>query len=229
MARQRRIFIPGVSAHVIDRGTDRLAIFRDDSDHRVFLAFLQEASSTHSTAVHGYALMRTHYHLIATPSDATALPRTMHETNGRYVQYFNRRYDRIGTLWAGRYRAPLICDERYWISCLRYIEHNPLRAGIVARLEDYRWTSYPFHAMGAPSALLTDHPLIKGLGRTDVERRVAYRALIDPPMSDEELAAEQTRWCQVGDRTGTDTRQTPASGSSNPRAAAGSGTDFPAA
>jgi hypothetical protein len=99
--------------------------------------------------VHGYALMTNHYHLLATPEDARGLPRTMKELGGRYVNYFNRKHQRIGTLWNGRYRAIAITDETYWLTCLRYVEQNPVRAQMVRTPEMYPWSSYRVHALGA--------------------------------------------------------------------------------
>jgi putative transposase len=123
-----RFFVPGGSVHVIRRGNNRGAIYRDDIDRLVFLKILREAAEEHGTAVHGFVLMTTHYHALATPDDAKALPRTMKAIGDRYVRYFNRKYDRIGSLWAGRYRAIPVDTELYWLTCLRYIEQNPVRA-----------------------------------------------------------------------------------------------------
>ena len=112
-----------------------------------------------------------HYHLMVTPPDARSLPATMKELGERYVQYFNRRHDRIGTLWNGRYRGLLIHDERYWLTCLRYIEQNPVRAGMVRTPDDFAWSSYRFHALGAESDWLVPHWLYLELGSTPEERQ----------------------------------------------------------
>src|SRR5262249_53323900 len=131
MPRQPRLFFPGLSAHVIHRGVNRLAIFDDEQDHRVFLRHLRDATAAHDVAVHAFALMKTHYHLLVTPGKAVSLPRAMKQLGLRYVRYFNSKYERIGTLWTGRYRGLPIGDDTYWLTCLRYIELNPVHAGVV--------------------------------------------------------------------------------------------------
>src|SRR5262245_49964773 len=131
MARPRRVFVPNLSVHVIQRGHNRSAIFGDDRDREEFLLLLQYAAARHGTAVHGFGLMSNHYHLLVTPRDATSLPLTVGQFAGEYVQQYNRKYARIGTLFSGRYRAVLVKDERQWFDCLRYIERNPVKAQIV--------------------------------------------------------------------------------------------------
>jgi putative transposase len=176
-----------LSAHVIHRGNNRCAIVGDDDDRQNLLVILELAARENGTAIHGYALMTTHIHLLATPEHADALPNTMQEFGGRYVPYFNRRSTRVGTLWCGRYDAFLIETERYWLNALRYIEQNPVRAGMVAAAEDYRWSSYRAHAFGEGYDWLTPHPLYDSLGRTPDERQAAYRALCSQLVSKEEV------------------------------------------
>jgi putative transposase len=177
MARRRRVFVPGASVHVTQRGNNRGPTFGDDEDFQLFLAYLRESSETRGLAVHGYGLMDTHYHLLVTPKSATALARTIQHFGGRYVQNHNRKYDRTGTLWDGRYHDKVVGDDRYFFTCLRYIEHNPVTAGIVKTPEAYRWSSYRVHAYGEPSEWLVPHPLYLGLGVTCEERQIAYRAI----------------------------------------------------
>jgi putative transposase len=166
MGRKPRVYVPGVSVHVIHRGHNRGEIFGDDTDREVFLAFLRTAAGQHRLDVHGFVLMDTHYHLVATPTSKQCLPNAMKELGGRYVDYFNSKYDRIGSLWNGRYRGLLIDDERYWFTCLRYVEHNPVEAQMVPTAEAYRWSSYRFHAFGADVPWLVPHHLYLALGTT---------------------------------------------------------------
>jgi putative transposase len=197
MPRRPRLFIPDVSVHVIHRGNNRGTIVRDDTDRAVFIALLRRTADRHGLPIHGYAVMDTHYHMIVTPPDPACLPATMKELGGRYVRYFNRRYQRIGTLWNGRYRDLLIHDERYWLTCLRYIEQNPVRARMVGRPADFSWSSYRFHAFGMKSDWLTPHWLYLGLGSTPEERQFAYRAICDVSVSDSELIEQRTPWKPV--------------------------------
>jgi putative transposase len=198
MPRKPRLFIPDASVHVIHRGNNRSAIVRDDVDRAVFITLLRRTAKRHRLPIHGYALMDTHYHVMVTPPDAGCLPAAMKEFGGRYVRYFNRRYERIGTLWNGRYRSLLIHDERYWLTCLRYIEQNPVRAQMVTRPSEFHWSSYRFHALGAKEDWLTPHGLYLALGTTAHERQLAYRAMCDVSISETELVEQRSMWRPLG-------------------------------
>jgi len=95
----------------------------------------------------------------------------------RYVQYINRTYKRSGTLWEGRFRSSIVQQHEYLFSCQRYIEMNPVRAGIVSHPGEYRWSSYSINGQGRSSDLLSQHSLYMDLGQTDAERQAAYREL----------------------------------------------------
>lgn len=178
MPRQPRLFVPEISAHVIQRGNNRSPIFSGFADYQAFLQLLRRHARRQSVAVHAYALMSNHYHLLLTPRSVDSVPRMMKGLNGGYVHYFNRQHQRIGTLWNGRYRAIGIDDERYWLTCLRYIEQNPARAGLTSDLATYEWCSYRFHAEPqVDSDWLTPHDIFLSLGRSELERRTAYRAM----------------------------------------------------
>ena len=187
MGHPPRIYEPGVSMHVIRRGNNRGAIVRDDADRRYWVAMIRDAASACQVDVHGYTLMTTHYHFIATPRAAAALRQMMKALGEDYVRYYNDRHDRIGTLWAGRYRALPIRDEVYWLTCLRYVEQNPWRAKMVGTPEAYRWSSCRFHMLGEPSDWLVPHPVYLALGAMPDARRAAYRAICLEPLSDQQL------------------------------------------
>jgi REP-associated tyrosine transposase len=176
MGRRPRIYIPGVSDHVIQRGHNLIAIFDEAADYEHFLALVRNAASRHSVHVHGFVLMTTHYHLIVTPQSQGGLPSAMKEIDGGYVRHYNRKHGRLGTLWCSRYRALPILEERYWLTCLRYIERNPVEAGMVAAAESYRWSSYRVHALGASHDWLAPHHLYEKLGSTPADRQAVYRA-----------------------------------------------------
>ena len=182
MARLGRYFLPDQPLHVIQRGNNRQPIFFRRDDYRRLHAWLAEAAAVHDCAVHAYVLMTNHLHLLVTPGSRQSLPRTMQALGRRYVRHVNAASRRTGTLWEGRYRAAPIDSEAYFLACCRYIELNPVRAGIVAHPDDYRWSSYRAHARGAADALVRDHALYRGLGRSAADRRGAYRALFGPPL-----------------------------------------------
>ena len=177
MPRGRRTFIPGISVHVIQRGNNRVPIFGSSNDFEQFLELLRRSARNFCVTLHAFVLMTTHYHLIVTPTSVAGLPKMMKALDGGYVRYFNKRHERIGTLWNGRYRGLPLEDERYWLTCLRYIEQNPVRAGMVQAPHDYQWSSYSAHALGRWPTWLTPHAVYQSLGRDDGERQRAYREL----------------------------------------------------
>jgi putative transposase len=184
MARLGRYFLPDQPLHVIQRGNNREPVFFCDEDYKRYRAWLAEAAGRHGCAVHAYALMTNHVHLLATPRDAHSLPRLMQSLGRRYVRAINSAYRRTGTLWEGRYRAPPIDSEAYFLACCRYIELNPVRAGMAARAGDYPWSSWRAHALGAPDPLVAEHALYRALGGTAAARQEAYRALFDAPLDE---------------------------------------------
>jgi putative transposase len=188
MARGPRVCFPGLTQHVVQRGNNRGPVFRDEGDYRVFLELLRRESVRRAIAVHAYALMSNHFHLMATPVDRSGLSKMMQAVGRSYVPLFNWRYQRTGGLWEGRYRSFAIESEAYWFTCLRYVELNPVRAGLVSSPEMYRWSSARAHVSGLPDPLVTDHVLYLRLGSTTDERQQAWRAICQAGMPDHELA-----------------------------------------
>ena len=155
------------------------------------MAILRKTVARYEVSLHAYALMPNHYHLLVTPTDGSALPHAMKALGVRYVGYYNRKYGRSGTLWGGRYRAFHIEDEQYWLTCLRYIEQNPVRAGMVRSPEEYPWSSYRAHALGKAPSWLTAHSVYLALGADAQQRQSAYRAICDPFLSETDLADQR--------------------------------------
>jgi putative transposase len=178
MARLPRYTLAGCPQHVIQRGNNRSAIFSASADYRAFRSFTADACARYGCRLHAYVLMTNHVHLLMTPSDADATARTMQSVCGRYAQYFNRLHGRTGTLWEGRYRATVIEAEAYLLACYRYIELNPVRAGLVPRPFDYPWSSHRANAFGRPDPLVSPHEGYLALGVDDATRRAEYRALL---------------------------------------------------
>jgi putative transposase len=193
MANGRRVYVPGISVHVRQRGNNRCSIYGDDSDYESFLIMLQSATERYAVNVHGYSLMTTHTHMLLTPTTAHGIPKAMHQLGVRYVLYFNKKYQRVGTLFTGRYKPKPIRDERYWLTCLRYIELNPVRARMVVRPEQYRWSSYSAHALGEGGEWLATHALLEAFGETPAARQAAYRELFETPLSTEQLVRQRLK------------------------------------
>lgn len=186
MARLPRLVVPNQPHHVIQSGIDRQAIFRDADDHVAFLRWLRDAARQFKVAIHAYVLMPNHLHLLASPSDATGLARMMQWIGRQYVPYFNAKYGRTGTLWQGRYRATVIDAEQYLMACSRYIESNPVRAGLAGAPADYPWSSCAHHVGSRPDPLITDHAVYWALGNTPFAREAAYQQLMaQAPHADE--------------------------------------------
>jgi len=187
MARRRRIFLTGTAQHVVQRGNNRGDIFRSTGDYELFLLTLADAAVRFQVLVHAYALMTNHFHLLATPAAAGSIPQVMQAIGRRYVPYFNERYNRTGGLFQGRFRSTVVGDERYVMTCMRYIELNPVRAGLVTGPESYRWSSYPTHAMAVPSGILAPHDVYTRLGAADTERCRSWQAFCAQAVPDSEL------------------------------------------
>lgn len=175
MARTQRLELPDVPLHVVQRGNNRAACFFGDVDRRFYLKCLAEAAARRGVAVHAYALMSNHVHLLVTPREKGAVAATLQDLGRRYVRVINTIHERTGTLWEGRYKSSLVCDERHMLICHRYIELNPVRAGIVDDPGSYPWSSYAHYALGRHDHLITEHPTYLGLGATLAERRDAFR------------------------------------------------------
>lgn len=141
MPRRARLSLPGIPWHIIQRGNSRSVCFYDEEDCRRYLDELSELAPRFGCAVHAYVLMTNHVHLLLTPVREDSAALLMKHLGQHYVQYVNRVYRRSGTLWEGRFRSCLTQSEDYVLACYRYIELNPVRAGMVRHPGDYRWSS----------------------------------------------------------------------------------------
>lgn len=202
MPRTARVVLPGVAAHVIQRGHNRNACFRERTDYFVYLAHLRELARSVKCQVHAYCLMTNHVHLLLTPPDDDSLARFMRSLGQRYVQYFNRHHGRTGTLWEGRFRSCIVESASYVLACYRYIEMNPVRAEMAAGPDRYDWSSHRANAGSAVDPGLTPHSEYLALG-LDADSRVgAYRDLFSQRTdSDAEIRrATNGGYPLVGDR-----------------------------
>jgi putative transposase len=164
MPRQPRLELPGIPMHVTQRGVNRCAIFLDDDDRHHYRRLLREACNKHAVAIHAFVLMDNHVHLLLSSLAAGAVSCAMRAVGQAYVQAFNARHSRSGTLWQGRFKSCLVDSDRYLLAVLRYIELNPVRAAMVAAPEEYRWSSVHTHLGRSHDPLLTPHIVYLGLG-----------------------------------------------------------------
>ncbi len=186
MPRRPRLMLANTPVHIIQRGNNRQTCFFHETDYRFYLEWLGEYAESSQCAIHAYVLMTNHVHLLVTPKTKTSAAELMKRLGQRYVQYVNRIYKRSGTLWEGRFKSCLTREESYVLSCYRYIEMNPVRAGMVKDPGDYPWSSFRENGLGGISNLLSSHQVYEALGSSDDVRRKAYRELfrhqIEPGM-----------------------------------------------
>ncbi|MFT5643170.1 MAG: putative transposase [Janthinobacterium sp.] len=187
MARLPRLIIPFQPHYVIARGNNGQPIFQDGADYTVFLEWLRKAAKNFKVTVHAYVLLPDCVHFLVSPSDTTGLGQMMQWLGRYYVPYFNRKYQRSGTLWQGRYKASVVDVEHYLMQCSRYIESLPVRANLAATAFDYPWSSYAQHGGMRQDPLVTDHALYWSLGNTPFEREAAYGALVGQTLAPEEI------------------------------------------
>lgn len=189
MARLPRLAAPGHVHHVLQRGNNRQPLFIDAQDCEAYQHALGVLLAVHGVALHAYVLMPNHVHLLVTPAERHSLSGLMQGLGRRYSGWFNPRHNRSGALFEGRFRSTVIESEHYLLPCVRYVEMNPLRAGLVPDLSAYRWSSYPHHVGLGSDPLITEHPLVWALGNTPFERQAAYRAYVDQGAPAQELEA----------------------------------------
>jgi putative transposase len=174
---------------VVQRGHNRCEVFYRENDYQMYLAALHWALRQYRCALHAYTLMTNHVHLLISPAETDSLPRLFMSLGSRYGQYFNQKYQRSGSLWGGRYYASLILSEEQLMRCYRYVELNPIRAGLTDTPSAYRWSSYRCNGEGQPDELVVPHELYMRLGLDDATRQANYRDLCAQALLPNEIAA----------------------------------------
>src|SRR6266852_8999367 len=168
---------PRVALHVVQRGCARLACFSCARDRAAYLEALRECAGRAECAVHAYALMGNHVHLLFTAVRAEGAARLMPAIAERYARHLAAAYGHADLVWEEAYDASPVHARRHLLACMRYIEENPVRAGLAAHPREYPWSSYRANALGEDDALLTPHAHYCSLGRAPLERRATYAAL----------------------------------------------------
>jgi putative transposase len=178
MPRPPRFDPAGIPQHVVQRGVDRRPCFVHQIHYLEYLRYLLEESARLGCHVHAYVLMCNHAHLLVTPSSTGGIGKLMQGVGRRYVAFFNQTMERTGTLWDGRFKSCLVDTETYLLRCYRYIELNPVRAGVCAHPREHRWSSFASNGLGRPDALVAPHGAYLALGATPATRAAAYRAFV---------------------------------------------------
>jgi len=177
MPRKPRFNLPGVPQHIIQRGNNREPCFYSAEDYRRYLVDLKQSALKYHCCIHAYVLMTNHVQLLVTPMVENGVSQMIQALGSRYVKYINTTYKRSGTLWEERYKASLIDSDIYLLTCMCYIELNPVRANIVEHPGDYKWSSYQQNAYCAKDDFIENHPVYEMLGKSRDERQYIYRGL----------------------------------------------------
>lgn len=183
MARLPRFVLPGFPQHVIQRGNNRQQILFEEADYWFMWEKIAAAAEKFDCRIHAYTLMPNHFHLLLTPEQEDGIGKLMQYVGRYYVQYFNARYERTGTLWEGRYRATLLDPAAFLLPVSRYVELNAVRAGLVAEPGAYAWSSYAANAAGAEDRLVVPHAVYERLGRSHKARQAAYAGGFAAPLA----------------------------------------------
>jgi len=177
MPRRRRYCPAGLPVHIVQRGNNKQVCFTSDSDLAAYANWLKDAAKKYGVAIHAWVFMTNHVHLLVTPGSDDAVSKFMQYVGRYYVRHFNYRYNRTGTLFEGRYKSSLVQSNHYLLACYKYIELNPVRAGLVSNPAEYVWSSYRANTMGQIVKMWTPHENYLALGSNPERRQVAYQQL----------------------------------------------------
>ena len=192
MPRRARMYLPGFTYHITQRGNNRNACFFEEENYRIYLRYMKEVLPRYSNRLHAYCLMTNHIHLLISPGHEESISRLMRVVGSRYAHYINSKYKRSGTLWEGRHKSSVVDSEGYLLKCYRYIERNPVAAGMVPQPEHYPWSSYHCNASGIPDALITPHDCYLRLGKRLRYRFDSYRELVSTALASDDIHTIET-------------------------------------
>jgi putative transposase len=178
MPRRKRYQGAQVCQHIFDRGINKMRIFHDEKDYAAFIHRAFDFAEEYEIALHAWVMMSNHFHFLLTPKHPRTISIFMQKLKGSYTQHYNKKYNRSGTLWEQRFRQLLADGQRYILELYRYIELNPVRAGMVKGPRQYHWSSFHTNAWGLHSYGLVEHPLYTLLGSDPDERQANYRDFI---------------------------------------------------
>ncbi|MDY0045710.1 MAG: transposase [Syntrophales bacterium] len=176
MTRHARQALPDIPYHIVNRGNNHQKIFFDGDDYYFFFNAIKSAKEQYPCKIYSFAFMTNHIHLLIEPVESGHnLASFIKQVSQRHGQYINKRYERTGTLWEGRFKSSPISTDAYLLACCRYIEMNPVRAGLTDRPEDYKYSSYRSKIGIRNCNVLDSDPLYESFGSTSTERQQKYR------------------------------------------------------
>lgn len=189
MPRMARIVWENGLYHITSRGNNRQQAFRRVKDFEKYLELIRHYKEKFKFKLYAYALMINHVHLLLETSCLGSISQIMKPLSQRYAFWHNRRYEKCGHLWDGRFHSDIVDTDSYLLECTRYIELNPVRSKLVTDPKDYKWTSYAAHAFGHDCPILDTHPIFKEFGRTDCQIRKNYIKFVRDGLGD-----RQSNW-----------------------------------
>lgn len=192
-----------VAQHIVIRGNNKQVIFKDDDDRIEFAKNLKKFNINQSIAIHAWVFMSNHVHLLLTPNSDTACSAFCHRLFLQHSKRFNAKYNRTGTLYEKRHWSAMVSHGDYLFALYRYIEMNPVRAGIVTRPIDYKWSSYKSNAHGIHSTIITPHPDYLALSQSTHERLRLYQESFENMRRNKKLQDQQLDNIRTATRNGT--------------------------
>lgn len=191
MGRPLRITVPNLPFHIINRGNNRQVVFKEQEDFLYFLKLLKRYKKELNFKFYHFCLMPNHIHLMIEPTIEGSLSKIILKLTLAYTRYFNSKYKGVGHVWQGRYKSSLIDRGNYFVWCGIYNELNPVRAGLVEKPEEWRWSSFRFYAFGKANSLIRElidpSPYYFELGNNPQERQKTYRETIKKIMKQDFL------------------------------------------
>jgi putative transposase len=189
MPRLLRPIADGLLYHALNRGNNRAPVFGAEADYQAFLTALVQTRERYPFRLYGYCLMTNHFHLLLQPAAGQSLSRILQSLTVAHTWRYHRRHDSVGHVWQGRFKSPVVQDDAHTLAVLRYIEANPLRAGMVTDLTAYRWSSYAAHGLGRDDALVSELPGWAALAADAGGRQAYWREWVHTPLTAREVAA----------------------------------------
>lgn len=195
MPRRARFTIDDGIYHVMVRGNNQNRIFNDEQDFNFFLELLRKNKEKFNLKVYHYVLMNNHAHMIIKSPNGENLSGAMKRINVTYTRYYRKRYKGIGHFFQDRFKSFLIQNGKYLLECGRYVELNPIRAGIVGNPADYKWSSYKFYVQGNENSIIDVNPEYEGLSEDVIKRRELYKNYVE---KDEVERRKEERFFKLG-------------------------------
>jgi putative transposase len=189
MSRQTRAVADGLLYHALNRGNNRAPVFFEADDYRAFLQALAQTQQRYPFQLYGYCLLPNHFHLLLAPATGQSISRIVQSLTVAHTWHYHKAHASSGHVWQGRFKSPVIQSDEHALTVLRYIESNPLRAGLVADLANYPWSSYRVHGLGCPDSLVSTMPGWENLRRTPATRQRFWQGWVHKALTSRELAA----------------------------------------